>query len=121
MPSSRASTAGRERKADPVEPEEDPRDIEIHIPAHKFILIAMSEYLSTRLSTAVGQGPAAVFKVYAESVEELYAMEAVVEIIYADQGKLPAYCSAEVAPVREGQAVSSATLMVGCAGFPLGD
>lgn len=125
LPNPPISTPRRSHKrklvvSDSSEEDETAEDIEIHIPAHKFILIALSQYFSTRLETAVGQSPTAILKLFAGSVDELYAMEAVVEHIYADKDKLPVYCTADVAPAREVQSASLShmkrlltTLMVG--------
>ncbi|MEW5305775.1 MAG: hypothetical protein WDW36_008293 [Sanguina aurantia] len=86
----------RKRKAAPSDDGTGEGDVEIRFPAHKFILVGMSELFSTRLETALGETPATSLRLYAESLMELYAMEAVVELIYANRDKLPAFCTAEV-------------------------
>lgn len=62
----------------------------VSIPAHKLVLMAKSTYFKTRLNTAVGDGAPPVLREHADSVDELLAMEAVVEFMYTE--KLPAYC-----------------------------
>lgn len=110
------SSNSRKRKAAPSDDGPGEDDVEIRFPAHKFILVGMSELFSTRLETALGEAPSTSLRLYAESLEELSAMEAVVELIYANGDKLPEFCTAEV-DVTSGSSLSRlqrlvSTLMV---------
>lgn len=71
------------------------QDAEVRIPAHRVTLSASSELLNTRLRTDVGGDSdtrTAVVEVYASSLEEMEAMEAVIEFIYTS--KLAPYSTA---------------------------
>lgn len=74
----------------------DMTDVVLSITAHRLILEAQSAYFLTRLSTAVGSAPATVIREYANSLEEVPAMEAVLEFMYTE--KLSRYSSEGVTP-----------------------
>lgn len=101
MSESGSTDPGRKRKADNQEGLGS-EDVEIRFPAHKFILVAMSDLFSSHLETAgdqaVAQAPKQRLRVSAESVDELYAMEAVVEMMYANGDQLPLLCTAPARP-----------------------
>lgn len=64
--------------------EADEDRVVVCIPAHKLILRAKSSYMSTRLSTAIGDNTTAVIREHADSMKQLRAMEAVLEFMYTD-------------------------------------
>lgn len=82
--------ASRKRKADTPQDEKGP-EATICIPAHRVVLMAKSDYFSRRLCTAVGEIPTGTVKEHAASLDELHAMEGVLEFMYTDQ--LPLLCT----------------------------
>lgn len=67
------------------------------MPAHKLVLMAKSTYFNTRLSTVVGENSlSSRITEVAGSVDEIRAMEAVVEFMYTDQ--LSTYCTQNLEP-----------------------
>lgn len=69
------------------------------------MLMAKSGYFNTRLSTSVGENPTTVVREHAESLEEVSAMENVLEFMYTD--KLSDACMSDTKPLKEAEAASS--------------
>lgn len=100
---STSSSRGKRKAATLDEVEQ--QDIVITLPAHMLTLSEKSEFFNTILSTAVprkhaGSSAQKMIKEFADSVEDLHAMEAVAEFIYT--GKLSLFCTQEVQPDKEG-------------------
>lgn len=90
----KAISSSSKRKAgalDSVDKEVEEQGTVVSIPAHKLVLMAKSVYFHTRLSTALGNTTTCVVREHAASLDELNAMEAVVEFMYTD--KLPLFCT----------------------------
>lgn len=109
-PKKKPAAGGRKRKAS-AQPDaemegEEGDESAVCIPAHRLVLMAKSTYFNTRLNTAVGAGTTSVIREHASSMDEVRAMEAVVEFMYTDI--LPLLSSSGGAPsVRDGESSMS--------------